>query len=804
MKYALRFLVIYIVIVASLGGFYYIITKEYRQSLALIDKEIVGLEYIKDLNLLTNNIIEYKTRLDINGKNDALEVFKEEIIKEIYQISSLRRSLYNAENEALTASLNRFISPYFKDESLYEILELINGENYHIGDLSGLFFQSDRKMYYLNSLLTHYLPEYIISLSIVRSLIEYKYKHGSMDKIQEHTLIEQKKLVFLSANELSTIVKFLEPYKTTKKLQKTMLKVKKQLDEIEASRDNTELYLEKLTTLLLYSHRLNKLTINTLEKLYKEKRYSLQKSIVWYKSFFIFAFIVVTFFAFYLRNLFIINLNNERSIHQLNDTLDTLVVFSRTDKDGFVTHVSDAFLKLSGFAKDVFIGRVDPIFKDSGFHPEKNYTREVKNRAKDGSYYWLQLQIIPEKDKDDNVVAYMVYGVDITYQKEIEAEKVKTQEALSFKSKFLSNMSHEIRTPLNGIIGFTTIALKTKLDAHQKDLMNKIKSTSDLLLGIINDILDISKIESGKMEIEIKEFDLRELLQNVIGILEPKADEKGIDFLIEYDNIGYYYYEGDTLRITQVLTNLLSNAIKFTDEGYVKIKVKLDEESRLLFEVQDSGIGLKEESLISLFEEFTQADMSTSRKYGGTGLGLSISKNLVQLMGGTIYVESDYGKGSSFFVSLPLKKAENYQVYESEAVEDLESVTQRVNALENIRILVAEDNKMNQMVLEMLLEDSSLTLEFADDGEKAVSLFKSKKYDLVLMDLQMPNLDGYGATKEIREVDKDVPIIALSANVLQEDIERAFQVGMNAYLSKPIELQKLYNVIIKYTEKRSS
>ena len=799
MKYTLRFLVAYVVIVTSLISFHYTATKEYRVKLELIAKEVKGMEYIKDLYLLTNNIIEYKFYLDIQESDELLSPFKDEIIKEIKDISYTRKKIFNRENEALTKSLDRFISSRSYDKDFYEVLELINGENYHIGDLSGLFFQADRKMYYLNSLITHYLPEYIISLSIVRSTIEYKYRKGTLSSNQINTLIEQNKLVFLSAEELSTIIGFLETYKETNKINTLMIKVKKKLNGIKDSKLNISEYLEKLTSLLLYSHRLNKLTINSLEKMYLTKEKSLRNTIFWYQVLLFISLVLMTLLAIYLRKLFLNNLENEKNIYQLNETLDKLVVFTKTDADGFVTHVSDAFLALSGFGKDVFMGRVDSLFKDKGFNNKGNYSCEVKNRAKDGSYYWLQLQVIPELDKDKNIVAYMVYGVDITYQKEIEAEKKKTQDALSFKSKFLSNMSHEIRTPLNGIIGFTTIALKTKLDKQQKDLMLKIKSTSNLLLGIINDILDISKIESGKMKIEEKKFDLRELLDNVSNILEPKAVEKRIDFLVIYENIDHFYYKGDTLRISQVLTNLLSNAIKFTAEGYVKIKVQLIEDENLLFEVQDSGIGLKQESLFSLFEEFTQADMSTSRKYGGTGLGLSISKNLVQLMGGSIYVESEFEKGSSFFVKLPLEKAENFEDTKKEKLEDLESITEKVNALENIKILVAEDNKMNQMVLDMLLEETKLSLEFADDGIIAVEMFKNGEYNFVLMDLQMPNLDGYGATKEIRKFDKNIPIIALSANVLQEDIDRAFSSGMNEYLSKPIELQKLFNVIVKYT-----
>jgi CheY-like chemotaxis protein len=283
-----------------------------------------------------------------------------------------------------------------------------------------------------------------------------------------------------------------------------------------------------------------------------------------------------------------------------------------------------------------------------------------------------------------------------------------------------------------------------------------------------------------------------------------KAQENGISLNIDFEDIKNQNVLGDSLRISQVLTNLIHNAIKFTQNGEVNIKIKKTQDDVYLFEVQDTGIGLKKEQIKTLFDEFSQADMSTSRKYGGTGLGLSISKNLVHLMGGSIHVESEFGKGSSFRVTLPLDKAENFYETQSEILEDIEIITEKVNALDNIRILVAEDNKMNQMVLDMLLEDTKLELDFADDGEIAVEKYKNGEYNLILMDLQMPNLDGYGAAKAIREFDSNIAIVALSANVLEEDIKRAFSSGMDEYLSKPIELEKLFSFILKYTHKSSS
>jgi CheY-like chemotaxis protein len=379
----------------------------------------------------------------------------------------------------------------------------------------------------------------------------------------------------------------------------------------------------------------------------------------------------------------------------------------------------------------------------------------------------------------------------------LEKEKLKTQNALEFRSRFLSNMSHEIRTPLNGIIGMTHVAQKTELDDKQRDIIGRIESSSDILLGIINDILDISKIEAGKMSIEHADFNLESLIKTLESIFNVKAVEKNIDLITEYHKIENFNFIGDSLRISQVINNLVSNAIKFTQSGAVTISITAVDTKSIRFDVKDSGIGLKPEQIETLFEEFTQADMSTSRKYGGTGLGLSISKKLVKLMKGEIWVESDYGKGSTFSFKLPLEVNKNLKNSVTDKV-DFDALELRVNALEGMKILVAEDNKMNQMVLSMLVEDTQLELDFADDGLIAVEKFKNSKYDLILMDVQMPNMNGYDATEAIKVINSDAVIVGLSVNVMQEDVTKAMNSGMDDYLAKPIEVEKLYGVLVKY------
>ena len=308
------------------------------------------------------------------------------------------------------------------------------------------------------------------------------------------------------------------------------------------------------------------------------------------------------------------------------------------------------------------------------------------------------------------------------------------------------------------------------------------------------------------MSIESIDFNLKKSIENIRDMFQDRVDEKGIKLEIDYGNIQNFNFIGDPLRISQIIINLVSNAIKFTEVGMVKIILEDIGNQKIVFKVKDSGIGLKEEQLASLFEEFTQADMDTSRKYGGTGLGLAISKNLSRMMYGDIHVESEYGVGSSFIVELPLEVSENSDENLVDNKLDFKSMEDKVNKFENINILVAEDNAMNQTLLVLLLEDSKLNLDFAANGSIAVDKFKDNSYDLVLMDIQMPVMNGYEATKLIREDsypsrgNREIPIVGLSANAMQEDVQKAIDAGMNSYIAKPIDVEKLYIELLKYLD----
>ena len=380
----------------------------------------------------------------------------------------------------------------------------------------------------------------------------------------------------------------------------------------------------------------------------------------------------------------------------------------------------------------------------------------------------------------------------VELEKNLKFAKILAEKNALAKDQFLANMSHEIRTPMNAIVGFTDVLSGTALSDEQMEYLNAIRTAGENLLGIINDILDFSKIESGKLRLEKIPFNLRETARSVYEILAVKAREKKLSFNLDLDARLPEFLTGDRLRVNQILFNLVGNAIKFTEQGEVNLVIRhLGEQDgfhEVEFEVKDTGIGIPPDKLDSVFDRFSQASSDTTRKYGGTGLGLSISKSLIQFQGGRLEVQSEIGKGSSFKFILPFEKHSHHH-----ASKHIHYRKEYNHALPQLSILLVEDNDLNQKLAKKVLGDFGFRIDLAGNGKEAIQKLETNRYDLVLMDLQMPEMDGYQATQHIREVmNLELPIIAMTAHSLVGEKEKCLRVGMNDYMAKPFKAEELY------------
>lgn len=377
-----------------------------------------------------------------------------------------------------------------------------------------------------------------------------------------------------------------------------------------------------------------------------------------------------------------------------------------------------------------------------------------------------------------------LYARDLSRLAAESERATREAEALArTKGDFLAMMSHEIRTPLNGILGMTSILATKELGESERDCVEVIRRSGETLRAIINDLLDLSKIEAGRMDLEAENFNLRQAVSDSIRVVQVLADEKQLELVLTVADNVPENVNGDSVRLGQIILNLLSNAIKFTDDGAVELRIEAIPSSAdkhiLLFTVIDGGIGMTQEQQEKLFRPFSQATMSTARRFGGTGLGLTICKKLAEMMGGEIGVESQLGEGSTFWFTAQLTPATRDKAREVQtAVSDL---SQR-----RVHVLLVEDNQVNQKVASLMLKNMGVTADLASNGAEAVQAVESGEYDLVLMDCQMPVMDGIHATRTIREAGSTVPIVAMTASAFSEDREKCMEAGMNDYLAKPM------------------
>lgn len=468
------------------------------------------------------------------------------------------------------------------------------------------------------------------------------------------------------------------------------------------------------------------------------------------------------------------------------------------DLDGHILSVNDNFLNLTGYVRQELVGHYHSILTPSATQETEEYREfwdrlregeavsgEFLRMSKTGQEVWIQATYNPIFDSDGHPYKIVKFANDLTERREMEAElriaMEQAEHAVKARGSFVANMSHEIRTPMNAVIGFTEALLDTKIDAQQERYLRLVLNSSRSLLRLLNEVLDQSKLDRGAVELEYRTFSIIDLGEQVTSSLHVGASNKQLKLECVIDDSVPRYLHGDSLRIQQVYLNLLSNAIKFTEEGRVALEISY-EDGNLISVISDTGVGMAPEYLERLFEPYSQSDSSTSRRHGGTGLGTAISLQLVELMGGTIDVESELGVGTAFTITLPIKEGSEQDTRDDEIEVDLPV----------LNILCADDIPANLELLELTLGRYGHSIVSVADGVQMLAAYKAGNFDIVLSDLQMPGMDGYEASSKIRSYEREnnlkkVPIIALSAHVLEEYRQRAYAAGMDGFAFKPLD-----------------
>jgi PAS domain S-box-containing protein len=489
----------------------------------------------------------------------------------------------------------------------------------------------------------------------------------------------------------------------------------------------------------------------------------------------------------------------------------------RIDLNGNFTYVNPIAVSQTGYSENELLcmrytNLVRNDYKQSVYFFFKNIFEDEINDSylefpiitTDGDEKWIGQKIHLIKLRNQ-ITGFQVIARDITHEREFKEQliiaKSNAEKTAEIKSRFLANMSHEIRTPLNGIIGVVNLLNQTTLSEKQMTYLNAITSSSNQLMGIINDVLDLAKIDADKLELDYTDFNIGDLFQSVVAVFEMKCIEKQINLEWFIDDSIPKFLNGDPVRLNQIIYNLLGNAIKFTEKGGILLQVELlgvaNDDVNLLIRISDTGIGMDEQALSKVFEAFTQAEDHMSRKFGGTGLGLTIVKKIVEIHGGEISVKSQPQQGTSFELVLPFRKCKvvpaQLKIKEPALSEDLE----------HFKILLVEDNKVNQMVTKDNLEAYKVIVTIAENGREALELLENEIFDLILMDMQMPILDGYQTMRAIRNTEdlilRQIPIIALTANAIDAEIKKCFDCGADDYLSKPFKpnvlIEKIYGFL---------
>lgn len=497
-------------------------------------------------------------------------------------------------------------------------------------------------------------------------------------------------------------------------------------------------------------------------------------------------------------------------LEQHKNALDATALVSETDAKGRIIYANKKFLEISGYCEAEILGNDHRII-NSSYHPKeffaglwKNISKskiwrgDIRNKRKDGSFYWVDSTIVPIVNLEGKIIKYVSIRFDITQKKEQEHQLKELGEA---KSKFLAVMSHEIRTPLGAVIGLSELLALTKLNTEQREYLNDIGKSADLLMNILNDILDLAKLNSGKLEINAEPTLVKDLFNNCLHVFKEKAIENKVNLSLELHKSCPDILSLDSLRLKQIIMNLLSNSIKFTKVGFIKIIVEYCHSQKTLnFCVKDSGIGMTQDQIASAFSEFEQADSGTTKKYGGTGLGLPICERLVRCMNGTIKTKSKQNHGTDIPISIPsLIENSHINTSQDHKALDLEFLNR------DIKILMAEDHALNQKVFSKVIKRLGFSSKIVENGLYAVKEANSLPYDIIFLDIQMPIMDGCEACIKIREIEKQtnrpIWLVAITANAFRDDVERYKEIGFDDFVPKPFNRQLIKNAFNNYLTK---